>query len=78
MIELHRKKQTAEHGKEDQLRRLAVCLVLGYLVLTVLFYFLVGNSKGVTGISALKRLHAGLGERISLGGELLFGLYRAS
>ncbi len=40
---MHRKKQTAEHGQEDQLRRLAVCLVLGYLALTILFCFLAGE-----------------------------------
>jgi len=43
VIELHRKKQAAERGQGDTLRRLAVCLVLGYLALTVLFYFLAGE-----------------------------------
>jgi len=43
VIKLHRKKQTAEGGQENQLRRLAACLVLGYLALTVLFYFLAGE-----------------------------------
>jgi len=43
VIELHQKKQAAEHGQGNQLRRLAACLVLGYLVLVVLFYFLAGE-----------------------------------
>ncbi len=43
MIELHRKKQAAEREQGDQLRRLAVYLVLGYLALAVLFYFLAGE-----------------------------------
>jgi len=43
VIEVHRKKQAAGSGQGNTLRRLAACLVLGYLILTVLFYFLAGE-----------------------------------
>jgi len=43
VIGLRRRKRAAERGQGEIFRRLAACLVLGYLALVVLFYFLAGD-----------------------------------